>query len=131
MSDQRNRFDLDFKSRRIVEDEPFIQQVADWTIGDLGHTTLIADDLASALCHMDGLERIDALFVDIRLRALSHGGYEVANRAIGIQPQLRVLYTSGTPLTAAMTDEFVLGASFLQKPYTTAQLEQSITLLLH
>jgi CheY-like chemotaxis protein len=115
----------------IVEDEPFIRQVADWTIGDMGHATLVADDLATALDHLGGLLRIDALFVDIRLHALAQGGYEIADRAIGMRPALRVLYTSGTPLCIDMTDRFIAGSSFLQKPYTAAQLEQSIELLLH
>ena len=115
----------------IVEDEPFIRQVAERTIGDLGHATLLADDLASALDHLDGLLHIDALFVDIRLHALAHGGYEIANRAVGMRPALRVLYTSGTPLYPDMTARFIKGGSFIQKPYTTAQLEQSMELLLH
>jgi len=115
----------------IVEDEPFIRQVADWTIGDLGHTTLLADDLDSALDHLVGPQQIDALFVDIRLHALVQSGYEVANRAVGMRPLLRVLYTSGTPLSTAMTDQFTDGATFLHKPYTPAQLQQSLELLLH
>jgi hypothetical protein len=48
-----------------------------------------------------------------------------------MRPALRVLYTSGTPLCIDMTDRFIAGSSFLQKPYTAAQLEQSIELLLH
>lgn len=115
----------------IVEDDIFIQQASEWTIGDLGHVTLTADDLAGALDHMNGLSKVDALFVDIRLHALALGGYEVANRALDIQPGLRVLYTSGTPLTADMSDLFVKGGRFLQKPYTPTDLEQSMELLLH
>ena len=115
----------------IVEDEPFIRQVAEWTIGDLGHATLMADDMASALDHLDGQQPIDALFVDIHLYAESQGGYEIARRAVGMRPELRVLYTSGTSLCTDMTDRFIAGAAFIQKPYTTAQLEHSIELLLH
>lgn len=115
----------------IVEDEPFIRQVAEWTIGDLGHLTLLADDLASALDHLGGSRQIDALFVDIRLHGSIQGGYEVANRAVSTRPLLRVLYTSGTSLSSAMTDQFIDGGAFLHKPYTPAQLEQSVELLLH
>jgi CheY-like chemotaxis protein len=115
----------------IVEDEVFIRQSAEWTIEDLGHTPLLAHDLASALTHLTSSQRIDALFVDIRLDSVALGGYDVANHAILLMPHLRVLYTSGTPLTADMTDMFVEGGRFLQKPYSPAQLELSIGQLLH
>ena len=115
----------------IVEDEVFIRQTAEWTIGDLGHTVLLAGDLAAALLHLSTSQQIDALFVDIRLSALAFGGYAVANRAIKLQPGLRVLYTSGSPLSADMTEMFVGGGQFLQKPYSPAQLEYSVKELLH
>jgi len=115
----------------IVEDEVFIRQTAEWTIEDLGHTPLLARDLAGALEHLSASQRIDALFVDIRLDSLAFGGYDVANQAILLMPHLRVLYTSGTPLTADMTELFVIGGQFLQKPYSPGQLEISVGQLLH
>jgi DNA-binding NtrC family response regulator len=115
----------------VVEDDIFIRQNAEWTIEDLGHRTLLADDLAGALLHLSAADHIDALFVDIRLAALALGGYDVANQAVDIRPGLRVLYTSGSPLTADMTDRFVGGGQFLQKPYSPEQLEHSVSALLH
>ncbi len=114
----------------IVEDEIFIRDVAEWTIGDLGHHTLLASDLAGALLHLSA-SHIDALFVDIRLSALALGGFDVANQAVTLFPGLKVLYTSGTPLNVAMTDMFVGGGQFLQKPYSPAQLGFSVGELLH
>jgi CheY-like chemotaxis protein len=115
----------------IVEDEMFIRQAAEWTIEDLGHDTLLASDLSEALLHLTTGRPIDALFVDIRLSALAFGGYEVANQAVGLRPGLRVLYTSGSPLTAIMEGSFVGGGQFLQKPYSPAQLGLSVEHLLH
>ena len=115
----------------IVEDEVFIRQNAEWTMDDLGHHSLLAGDLAEALVHLSAPGEIDALFVDIRLSALALGGYDVANQAKLLRPDLRVLYTSGTPLTADMTDQFVIGGQFLQKPYSPGQLELSVGELLH
>jgi DNA-binding NtrC family response regulator len=115
----------------IVEDEVFIRQNAEWTIGDLGHSFMAAGDLVEALAHLNGSDAIDALFVDIRLAALPLGGYDVANQAVGLRPDLRVLYTSGSPLTVAMSDLFVGGGRFLQKPYSSEQLETSLGELLH
>jgi CheY-like chemotaxis protein len=115
----------------IVEDEPLVRRSAEWTIEDLGHDTLLASDLGEALFHLSASRHIDALFVDIRLSALALGGYDVANQAIKLRPELRVLYTSGSPLTADMTDLFVGGGQFLQKPYSSTQLEFSVGELLH
>ncbi len=115
----------------VVEDEMFIRQAAEWTIEDMGHTPLMAEDLAGALAHLATGQPIDALFVDIRLSALALGGYDVANQAIGIRPGLRVLYTSGTPLVADMSDQFVGGGQFLQKPYSPEQLTASVGKLLN
>ena len=114
----------------IVEDEMFIRQAAEWTLGDLGHTVLTAQDMAGAISHLTTSQHIDALFVDIRLSAVASGGYDVANQAIGLRPGLRVLYTSGRPLSVEMSDQFVGGGQFLQKPYSPAQLEQSVGTLL-
>jgi CheY-like chemotaxis protein len=114
----------------IVEDEVFTRQTAEWMIEDMGHTALFAGDLAGALLHLSATQSIDALFVDIRLDTLALGGYDVANQAISLRPDLRVLYTSGTPLTADMMGLFVGGGQFLQKPYSSAQLELSVGHLL-
>jgi len=114
----------------IVEDEPFIRETAEWTIEDLGHAILSAEDLGGALNHFSADGKIDALFVDIRLDTLAEGGYDVANRGMAIQPGMRVLYTSGTPLNTNMTDLFVGGGQFIQKPYSPEQLEYSLGELL-
>ena len=115
----------------VVEDEVFIRQAAEWAIEDLGHTPLMAEDLASALAHLSAPGSIDALFVDIRLSGLPLGGYDVANQALDLRPNLRVLYTSGKPLSTEMSDQFVGGGQFIQKPYSPEQLEASVGKLLH
>ena len=114
----------------VVEDDEFIRQSAEFLIEDLGHVSLLANDLASALLHLSAPHHIDVLFVDIRLHASAFGGYDVADRAIGLRPDLPVLYTSGSPLTDDMTGRFVPGGRFLQKPYSPAQLESSFGELL-
>ena len=114
----------------VVEDEPFILHNAEWTLRDLGHSALIASDLEEALVHLSAQGWIDALFVDIRLNTLALGGYDVANQAVVLKPDLRVLYTSGSELTDGIKGLFVCGAQFLQKPYTAQQLEFSVAGLL-
>jgi DNA-binding NtrC family response regulator len=115
----------------IVEDEVFIRQSAEWMMEDMGHETLVASDLEGALVHLRAGASIDALFVDMRLSRLAFGGYDVANQGVALQPDLRVLYTSGTPLTADMTEQFVPGARFIQKPYSAEQLGVCVGQLLN
>lgn len=115
----------------IVEDEPFIRQSAEWAMEDLGHNILVACDLGEAIAHLSATAAIDVLFVDMRLKELAFGGYDVANQAIALQPHLRVLYTSGTPLTEDMSDQFVPGGQFIQKPYSPKDLETSMERLLN
>ena len=114
----------------VVEDDFFILESLEWVLEDLGHAALLSSDLAGALLHLETPCRIDALFVDIRLAALAHGGYDVANQALGLRPGLPVLYTSGSPLCEDMAGRFVAGAHFLQKPYSPAQLDKSLEALL-
>ena len=115
----------------IVEDEVFTRQNAGWTIEDLGHNALLACDPGEALAHLTTPGDIDALFVDIRLGDLPFGGFDIAHQAIKLRPRLRVLYTSGSTLTAEMTGQFVSGGRFIQKPYSSDQLELSVGELLH
>ena len=115
----------------VVEDDPSVRQSVEWLIGELGHRTLLASDLAGALEHLSTPQPIDALFVDIRLNTEPLGGCEIADRAIGLRPGLRVLYTSGNPLTVEVASHFVTGAQFLEKPYSFENLERSVDELLH
>jgi CheY-like chemotaxis protein len=115
----------------IVEDEVFTRQNAGCTIEDLGHSALLACDPGEALAHLTTAGDVDALFVDIRLGGLPLAGFDVAHQAIKLRPQLRVLYTSGSSLTAEMTEQFVGGGRFIQKPYSSDQLESSVSELLH
>jgi CheY-like chemotaxis protein len=114
----------------IVEDEPFICEVAQLIIEDMGHSTLLSSEAADALRVLRSSEPIDALFTDIRLEGATLGGYELAHHATKLRPQLRVLYTSGSDATDKSKALFVKGARFVQKPYAQAELEMAINDLL-
>ena len=114
----------------IVENEIFIRQSAEWMMEEMGHQPLVACALGEAIVHLSAEATIDALFVDMRLSELALGGYDVANQAIALKPGLRVLYTSETPLTAAMTTRFVPGEQLLQKPHSHKDLGPSMEQLL-
>ncbi|HUQ37744.1 MAG TPA: response regulator [Aestuariivirga sp.] len=114
----------------IVDDEVFIRGVTEMMVQDLGHETLVASNVDEALAHLQSPQPIDALFTDIRLKSNVLGGIELARQAIGLRPELRVLYTTGNSMTEQMTTLFVENAHFMQKPYTPGQLQNSMEKLL-
>ena len=110
----------------IVEDDVFIREVAEMMIQDWGHQTLAASDVDEALVFLRSPQTIDALFTDIYLKALVHGGCDLALQAIALRPKLRVLYTTGNSLTEKMKALLIEGTHFLRKPYTQHQLKNSV-----
>ena len=114
----------------IVEDDAFIRDDAEMMIQDWGHQTLAASDVDEALIFLRSPQNIDALFTDIYLKALVHGGCDLAHQAIALRPKLRVLYTTGNFVTDKMKALFVEGMQCLRKPYTQQQLEDCVAALL-
>jgi CheY-like chemotaxis protein len=114
----------------IVEDDSFIRETAEMMIQDLGYHTLSASDIDEALLLLRSPQHIDALFTDIYLRPLLHGGYDLAQQAIALRPELRVLYTTGSVINDKVKAIIAEGADLLPKPYTQDQLQDSIKELL-
>ena len=114
----------------IVEDDVFIRDIAEMMVQDCGHHTLSASDVDEALSHLRSTQHIDALFTDIYLKTAVLGGCELAQQAIKLWPELRVLYTTGNSVTDEMKALFVDGKHFLPKPYTPNQLQHSVGELL-
>lgn len=110
----------------IVEDELFIRGMAETLIQGWGHETLAASSVEAALTLLRSPAPIDALFIDIRLKAASQGGYEVANEAIKLRPGMPILYTTGFSAPDEMKTLGVEGAQFLAKPYSPDDLKASV-----
>lgn len=114
----------------IVEDDVFICQMAELMMRDWGYQTLSASDVNEALVILRSPEHIDALFTDIYLKNDVLGGCDLAQQAVQLRPELRVLYTTGNFVTETMKALFVRGARFLCKPYAEDQLQDSVERLL-
>ena len=115
----------------ILEDDPFILQLAELLLADQGHETLSASDRAEALTHLKSGLHIDLLFSDVRLNNSILGGLELARTAVELRPGLRVLYASGAPMTDETTAMLVEGGQFLRKPYGDNDLQNAVNALLH
>jgi CheY-like chemotaxis protein len=114
----------------IVEDDGFLRDDAETMIQGWGHDILSASDVGEALSLLQSARPIDALFTDIYLKKAVLGGYELAQEAIKLRLNLRVLYTTGNTIDDKTRTLFVDGAHFLQKPYTRFQLQNSVDVLL-
>jgi CheY-like chemotaxis protein len=118
----------------VVEDEEQIRVLVESILVDDGHQTLSAAATAQALAVIQTDRPIDLLFTDIRLgpdvgAGLVHAGLELAQQAVELRPELRVLYTTGYGITDGMKAMFVPGSEFLPKPYDINRLAAKIAAL--
>ena len=92
-----------------------------------GHRTLSAAIPDDALAILTGPEAVDALFVDIILNGNMQAGIELAKRAVELKPGLKVVYSTGLPVTDDLKALLVPGSVILEKPYTVDQLLTSLS----
>jgi DNA-binding NtrC family response regulator len=113
----------------VVEDDVLVRQIAEMMIDDWGHSILSASDVDEALVVLRSDTEIHALFTDVYLKTAIHGGFDLAQQAVSLRPNLRVLYTTGHAISEHMRSLFVDGAKCLPKPYTEQELKLAVGLL--
>jgi DNA-binding NtrC family response regulator len=115
----------------VVEDEDQTRVLVESILVDDGHQALTAAAPAQALAVIQTDRPIDLLFTDICLgpdvgAGLVHAGLELAQQAVELRPELRVLYTTGYGITEGMKAMFVRDSEFLPKPYDINRLTAKI-----
>jgi CheY-like chemotaxis protein len=115
----------------LVEDEDQVRVLAESYLEEHGHTVLTAASTEGALAILQSDQPIDLLFTDLGLKTEIDGGIELATRAVEMQPELKVLYTTGRPVTDGMRTRFVEGSKLLAKPYTVDQLSHALSVYFH
>ncbi|MGH6781120.1 MAG: ATP-binding protein, partial [Sphingomonadaceae bacterium] len=102
----------------VVEDDDGVRAYSVELMRELGYHVLEAHDGASALrllAHHDA--PIDLLFTDVVMPGMS--GPELAEAARGLQPGLRVLYTTGYARNAFVREgQLGHGVDIITKPFT-------------
>jgi CheY-like chemotaxis protein len=96
---------------------------------ELGYTVLDAHSAATALQILKSHPEINLLFTDIVMPTMN--GRQLAEEAQKMQPNLKVLFTTGYSPNAAIRNGVLSpGVSLLAKPFTLSQLAQKIRELL-
>jgi CheY-like chemotaxis protein len=115
----------------VVDDVDQVRVLAESILQGMGFQTLSAATVDQALALIRAEPSIELLFTDINLAddveaGLVHPGLELAQQALRLSPQLRVLYTTGASVTDGMKALFVEGSDVLAKPYDINQLSAKV-----
>lgn len=106
----------------VVEDEILVRVGLSEELQDAGYHVLEAPDGVSALAALNGTERIDLMFTDIRMPG-GIDGWDLAERARALRPDLPVIYATGY---SGEDLRLVPGARFFKKPYRVGEVLAAI-----
>lgn len=105
----------------LVEDNEDVRAYSTSVLRDLGYEVLEAADFKDGLALLNSAPRIDLLFTDVVLPGES--GRELADAALKIRPNLKVLFTTGYSRNAIIHQgRLDPGVHLLPKPFTFEQL---------
>lgn len=110
----------------VVEDDLFVRGYAIGILESLGYRAVVATDGRDALAKLDSGLEVDLLFSDVVMPG-GINGWDLAERARQLRPDLKVLLTSGYSLETlasrrALSTELVV----LDKPYRKAELARRL-----
>lgn len=105
----------------VVEDEDRVRAVSAEALRDLGYTVLEMSGPLEALKMFDAGRKVSLLFTDVVMPEMS--GRELADRARALQPDLKVLYTTGYTRNAIVHNGILdPGTNLLTKPFSIDEL---------
>lgn len=110
----------------VVEDEPALRDYTVQVLSELGYQVDQAGDASSALNILQSDLRIRLLFTDVVLPGGTNG-QQLAESALRLRPELKVLFTTGYARNALMRDgRLEPGVRLLTKPFSLAELARAI-----
>jgi len=106
----------------LVEDDPLVRRHVEGLLRSLGYKVLAAANGPEAITVLEGKDPVDLLFTDIVMPG-GLGGRQLADRAAGLRPGLKVLFTSGYTENAIVHHgRLDPGVQLLRKPYRRRDL---------
>jgi CheY-like chemotaxis protein len=106
----------------IVEDNLDLAKSALRVLGDAGHEATVATSAEEALNLLRGAASFDVLFTDIIL-ARGSNGFELAQEAIKLRPEIKILFSSGFSEAALRASgRAAVTGHFIAKPYRKEEL---------
>ncbi len=106
----------------VVEDDPEIRELIATSLAVEGYQVLCAEDGRDALQQLDAHPEVDLVFTDIVMPGDLHG-YDLAREVRLRRPTIKLLYTSGYALSAALSRTApIVDARLVAKPFKLDQL---------
>ena len=109
----------------VVEDNPDVREYTTLLLREMGHEVLAAEDAPAALLLLTRHPQITLLLSDIGLPGMN--GRELAEHALGLRPDLKVLFVSGYARQAIVHHgRLDPGVQMLAKPFTYGELAEKL-----
>ncbi len=114
----------------VVDDEPGIRSVTSQTLEAFGYRAVAAGDGAEAVAlFADRRAEVRAVVLDMMMPVM--GGVQAARALTRLDPDVRILGTSGVTVGTAREEAVTAGVTaFLTKPYTAEELLRALAALL-
>ncbi|MGH6874475.1 MAG: response regulator, partial [Aestuariivirgaceae bacterium] len=110
----------------VVEDQEGVRMVATGFLTDFGYEVVEAADGIAALDILNQQDDIDLMFTDVVMPG-GLNGFDLAQAAQQIRPDLRIVHTSGYPKGAMVhMEEPRLKDNIIMKPYRREELKRVI-----
>jgi len=114
----------------VVDDEEGLRELAQDTLEYLGYKVLVSKNGKKALQVLEENPDINLLFSDVVMPG-GINGYELAEQAADLYPQLKILLTSGyTQKAVARNGQAKFASNLLSKPYSRQELAKQIRAML-
>jgi PAS domain S-box-containing protein len=114
----------------VVEDDQLVRDYVVAQLGQLGYTTMTAENAAKALAIVDSGVGINLLFTDVVMPG-GMNGRQLAEEVTRRRPSIKVLFTSGYTENAIVHHgRLDAGVLLLAKPYRKANLARMIRIAL-
>lgn len=110
----------------VVDDEEGLRNLAQETLQNLGYTVLTANDASQAIDIYSNNRNIDLLFTDVVMPG-GVNGYQLAEQLIELEPELKILLTSGyTEKALSNNEKEKFNSSLITKPYNLTLLAEQV-----